>query len=362
MKKKYQSSKFKRFSAQRARSEDKARKRTKKRNRGSLTLPKPRQSREWTKPRIVTAPSLFSFTENPEKAIEFFTELDAAFAETPSGKHVFIDLESVTKMTPEVIVVLISRIEEERSTNSRASSGNVPRNNVARDMLASSGFYEFVKTKHRVKKPSRGAIEKFGDHMVVAEMAARLIENVAKPLGMSTHQEDGHQTTAVECMTNTREHASGHQSNRKGRKKWWFSVYRDPGNKVAQFAFVDLGIGIFVSLERQKPPWVVDLMAKLGSEKRTAILKKLLTDQTGQTADKGLPIKKRTSTKEAHRGKGLPNIARRNREKQTRRLRIISNNVFANVEESQYLTLEQGFSGTIICWEHWTTDYERQHD
>ena len=358
MKKTYQSSKFKRFSAQRARSEAKTRSQKRKRNRGSLTLPKPKKLREWKRPIIITAPPLFSITENPKKAIAFFTELDAAFTNTPKGKHVFIDLKSVTKMTPEVIVALISRIEEESSMNDKASSGNVPRHDVAHDMLASSGFFEFVKTKDRVKKPSRGTIEKFSDHKVASARTAQLIEKVGRPLGMSEHQEDGHQITAVECMTNTREHASGHQNNRKGRKKWWFSAYRDPQNKVAQFAVVDLGIGIFVSLERQKTPWFADFLAKLGSEKRTDILKKLLTDQT---AESGLPISKRTSTKKSHRGKGLPNIAKRNREKQTRRLRIISNDVFADVEKSHYYTLEQEFPGTIICWEHWTPDYERQH-
>lgn len=359
MKKKYQSLKFKRFSAQRARREAKARKRIKNKNRGSLTLPKIKTSRRL---KTVIAPSRFSLTRNPNETIKFFTQLNDAFAKTPEGKYVFIDLKSVTEMTLEVIVILISRIEEEKSMNNKASYGNVPGNALARDMLASSGFYDFVRTRAQLNEPLRGAIEKFGDHKVDSEMAARLIENVAKPLGMSAHQEDGHQTTAVECMTNTREHASGHQSNRKGKKKWWFSVYRDPENKVAQFAIVDLGIGIFVSLQRRKPPWFVNLMAKLGSEERISILKKLLTDQTDQTADNDLPTRKRTSTKKSHRGKGLPNIARRNREKQTRRLRIISNNVFADMEESRYFTLEQEFSGTIICWEHWTADYEQQHD
>ena len=72
--------------------------------------------------------------------------------------------------------------------------------------------------------------------------------------------------------------------------------------------------------------------------------------------------KKRTSTRKGHRGKGLPNIARRNREKQTRRLRIISNDVFADVKKSDYRMLEQEFPGTIVCWEHWTTDYGQQYD
>ena len=352
MKKTYQSLEYKRYSSQRTRSEEKTRRQKKKRNRGSSTRPKPKTSR---KLQTVIAPSKFSITENPNETIKFFAELNNAFAKTPEGKHVFIDLKSVTKMTPEVIVILIARIKEEKSTKNKASSGNVPGNTLARDMLASSGFYDFVTTETKPNKPASGGIEKFSDHKVLSEKAARLIERVAIPLGMSKHQEDGHQITAVECMTNTREHASGHQSNRKDRKKWWFSVYRDAENNVAQFAVVDLGIGIFVSLERQKPPWFLDLLAKLGSKKRTGILKKLLTDQT---ADNGLPIKKRTSTKKSYRGKGLPNIARRNREKQTRRLHIISNDVFADVERSHYYTLEQEFPGTIICWEHWTTDYE----
>lgn len=353
---KYQNPKSKRFSALRARSEEKARKPIKKMTRRSSTLPKPRNS---GKLRTVTAPALFSLTKNPDKTIEFFAELDAAFAETSRDKHVFIDLESVTEMTSEVIVVLISKIEEEKLMNDKSSSGNVPKNNVARDMLASSGFYDFVTPNTPVRKPSHGVTEKCGDNIVDAEKAARLIGTVAESMEMSMVQEDGHQTTAVECMTNTREHASGHQSNRKGKEKWWFSVYCDPKNKVAQFAFVDLGIGIFVSLERRKLQWVADLKAKLGSETRADVLKNLLTDQT---AGNDLSPRKRTSTGEAHRGRGLPNIARRNREKQTRRLRIISNNVFADVEKSHYRTLEQEFPGTIVYWEHWTTDYEQQYD
>lgn len=131
---------------------------------------------------------------------------------------------------------------------------------------------------------------------------------------MTVDQEDGHQTTAIECMTNTREHASGNQPSRKGEKKWWFSVYYDTRNNVAKFAFVDTGIGIFESLKRRRFPL-------FGSIKRSEILKLLLADSTDRNSIKP---KDRTSTKLSHRGKGLPNIARRNRLKQTRRLRIIS--------------------------------------
>ncbi|MDE2645387.1 MAG: hypothetical protein OXI05_06070 [Bacteroidota bacterium] len=340
MKKKYQNKKFKRHSAQRARREEKARERIRTRKRGALTPKKPRRRRKDSR---VKAPALFSLTENTDETIRFFTKLEGALTETPEDKIVFIDLGSVTKMTPEVIVVLISRIEEE--TLVPQLYGNAPQNDVARNMLASSGFYDFVTSQTRVRNPKRGVIEKCGDRIVDPEKAAQLIDQVRESFQMSLKQEDGHQATAIECMTNTREHASGNK-NRKGEKKWWFSVYCDSENKVVQFAFVDLGIGIFASLERRKMPWS-------GSEMRSDLLKKLLANQTG---DNGLSPRKRTSTGKGHRGRGLPNIANRNREGQTRRLRIISNNVFADVEKSDYHMLEQEFSGTVVCWEHSVED------
>ena len=94
------------------------------------------------------------------------------------------------------------------------------------------------------------------------------------------------------------------------------------------------------------------------SEKRSEILKSLLADTTNGNSMKP---KDRTSTKLGHRGKGLPNIARRNRLKHTNRLIIISNNVYADVENNKYQMMEQNFSGTIICWEHSTQNNE-QHD
>ena len=92
-------------------------------------------------------------------------------------------------------------------------------------------------TQSRLKKPTHGAIQKIDDRMVDAEKAARLIEDVAKRL-------------------------------------------------LNLFSLI--WIGIFVSLERRKIPWVIDVMAKQGAENKAGILKELLTDQT---ADNGLPAK-----------------------------------------------------------------------
>ena len=340
MKKAYQSLKYKRYSAQRTRRQEKERNRAKKRRRGISTQPKRNPQKA---PIRVVAPINFSFINNCDETIQFFIDLEKAFAKTSKYKYVFIDLRDITEMTPEVIVALISKIDKEKEKNHRSSSGNVPRNEVARNMLASSGFYKYVKTRAAIKEPSYGTIENYDGRSVASDKAAQLIDKAAELLTMTSPQEDGHQSTAVECMTNTLEHASGRLP--KGNEKWWFSVYCDPKNGIGQFSFVDVGIGIFVSLEKHQFKW-------FGAKPRSDILKMLLA---GQTADKSLSQKKRTSTRKGYRGRGLPNIANRNRLGHTRRLIIISNDVYANVEDGKYHLLEQEFKGTIICWEHQVT-------
>ena len=81
------------------------------------------------------------------------------------------------------------------------------------------------------------------------------------------------------------------------------------------------------------------------SEKKSEVLKSLLADTTNGNSMK---TRDRTSTAMDHGGKGLPNIARRNRLKNSSRLIIISSNMYADVENNKYQMMEQNFSGTII--------------
>jgi len=280
--------------------------------------------------------------KNSDETIRFFNELENAYGNISPEKLVFIDLNSVDEITPEVIVILISRLDEMNPQNQRLVYGNVPRNEIAQEMLAGSGFYDFVKSNVQSRKATKGVIKKCGNSYVDSQKAADLSEMIAGYMKMTVDQEDGHQATAIECMTNTREHASGNHSSRRGEKRWWFSVYCDTQNNVAKFAFVDTGIGIFESLKSRRFPL-------FASKKRSEILKSLLADISDRNSMK---TKDRTSTGMDHRGNGLPNIARRNRLKQTHQLRIIINNMYADVENNQYQMMEQNFSGTIICWEH----------
>lgn len=107
--------------------------------------------------------------KNPDETIRFFNELENAFEKISRHRPVFINLNSVDEITPESIVLLISRLDEISPNHQRLVYGNVPRNDVAQDMLAGSGFYDFVKSNVRINNSAIGIIEKCGDSYVDPE-------------------------------------------------------------------------------------------------------------------------------------------------------------------------------------------------
>ncbi|MDE2956184.1 MAG: hypothetical protein OXU68_04130 [Bacteroidota bacterium] len=247
-------------------------------------------------------------------------------------------MKNVTRMTPDVIVVLLSRIKDPKFTYSAPTAGNVPRNSVTRDMLAESDLYSHVSTRTRVDPPRHGRITQRSGDLVAAKEAAALIQAVDRSLTMTTSQRDGIEATAIECTTNTREHASG--SDRKGTKGWWFSACCNPETQRSQFAFVDLGIGIFKSLESKHILRNARLPLKTGSASRYDLLRARLA---GPEEDGHDGVQRRSGTEQGYRG-GLPNMKTRNMRSEMRQLVIVSNNVHADVERNEFQQLEHEFA------------------
>jgi len=59
----------------------------------------------------------------------------------------------------------------------------------------------------------------------------------------------------------------------------------------------------------------------------------------------------RTSTGESFRGKGLPEIKANLDNKSFSHLRVLTNNVFADIAAGQYVNLDYNFSGTFFYFE-----------
>jgi hypothetical protein len=134
----------------------------------------------------------------------------------------------------------------------------------------------------------------------------------------------------VECMGNTHQHASA----RPGEQTWWASVFRDSRRKCDCFTFVDMGVGIFNSVE-------LSLRLRIYSFTgfRHQILKRLLEGK--------IP----SSTGKPYRGRGLPWIYRSCIDQKVKRLVIVTNNVFGDAERDDFRALEHDINGVILYWE-----------
>lgn len=339
MKKCYQSAQAKRYQAKRSRRQAKARIRAEKPSGryGQSGYRRTQTQESESEPLVISAPEVFSFVDNPNLTSRFFADLQATYQRAGAGQHIYIDLKSVIAMTPEVIVVLLSRLKDSKFTRDRPTRGNVPDNAKARGILRGSGFYKYVHSKSRKGSSAHGSIHSERNNCVNAKQSAALIDSVAESLPMSIEQEDGLQAVALECMSNTIEHAAKIRSK---KEYWWFSVYRDLEEGRAQFALVDNGIGIFASLKRRRPIWWLQLRANVKSGTRADLFEAMMRRQV------------RSSTGKKYRGRGLPTIAKRNRLKQVRRLVVVTNDVYADIDNASYRVLEHEFRGTIFYWEH----------
>ena len=135
----------------------------------------------------------------------------------------------------------------------------------------------------------------------------------------------------VECMGNTHQHAS----QNPGEQTWWGSVFRDTRRHCDCFTFIDMGVGIFNSVELSTRLQIY----KLTGFRRTQILKELLEGK--------IP----SSTGQPYRGKGLPTIYRSGLDGKIRRLVILTNNVYADAARGEFLSLSCEVKGVILYWE-----------
>jgi hypothetical protein len=137
--------------------------------------------------------------------------------------------------------------------------------------------------------------------------------------------------TLIECMANTRKHASPQHSI-----NWWLSVYNDPRTRITSYSFCDTGIGIFKSAKVRN---LTKFALSLGLYRNKDILERILDGKI------------ESSTGLAYRGKGLPKIYSDYKNGHIKRLFIAANDVFADFDNGIFLDLEDPLTGTFLYWE-----------
>ena len=290
----------------------------------------------------ITAPKHFSFIEKPEETIKFINKLEELYLNKSS---VFVNLKDITYLDYSAVTILVSVMFSFKTRNIQFN-GNFPKNGDLARLLINSDFFKYLdkpigkKIEYALGKENQ--IFTRANKEVNSELGYIVMAETTSTIWGEKRTCKGLQRTLLELMQNTNNHAD---INKKGEKHWWLSVNHDKPNKKVSFIFIDYGVGIFESL-KHKPNdnkwfgWFEKIKNRLVYGDNSEILKLLLDGQMHLTV-----------TGQHFRGKGLPGIREVLSRNQISNLRIISNNVFTDVNNDKYIKLNEVFSGTFVTWE-----------
>lgn len=289
------------------------------------------------------APVNFSLLNNEKETLSFLKKIRDNYRRSCK---VVILLDEVDTISTDAILVLLSNMVQFKAANI-GFNGTRPKNKFVDRKLESSGFYKYLydmpildQDMYTFKKMT-SHIYTHGQKDVAAKEADQLVKYASETVWGTARRCQGIQTTLVELMHNTHDHAS----KIKGDKHWWLSVEHDEKNHEVTFSFIDFGVGIFRSLENKEPGeplyGSLDYITKLFPFATTEVDKlKLILE--GKVV--------LTQTNEYYRGRGLRKIYTKYINNQLSDLSIISNYASARVAQNDYHSIKDEFEGTFISF------------
>jgi hypothetical protein len=302
--------------------------------------------RRFGKYKHIVAPPNFTLVGNPhpEKVIAFINRLKECL---DKKKKVFVVLSHITTIENDAIAVLLSAIVRFKALGV-PFDGNTPDNWHCRQVLQESGFFQAMHTgryldinSYLLKSQTKNLMV-HASREVDSARTANIIEEAAITIWGERNRCQGVQTTFLELMQNTMNHASLTQ---QGEKHWWLAVKHQQEENKVRFIFVDYGVGVFTSLEN-KPS---------NSKFFGALTKMRNRFKYGNNAELLQLILKgelhMTITEEYYRGQGLPGMVDSLKVNWFSNLHIITNNVYANIAANEFKLMSENFGGTFIYWE-----------
>lgn len=283
----------------------------------------------------VTAPKVFSFIKDPAAATTFIQDLGRAFR---TNHNVYVNLRDVEELTSDAVVVLLSRLTDPSFARGMKFGGNEPQAEAPRQLLNKSGFFEFVISRQLKEPPENGRIMRKTAIQVDPEVADEMVQFATQRMNGKVEQRRAAYDSLIELMANTHEHSNRHLP---GVNFWWANVYCPAGAKRSFFTVVDNGAGIFKSMTIRA--FRRQLRSLIGNSENTSLLRDVLEGRVELPSRTGL----------RNRGKGLRAIHKRfaSRKDGMQNLVMISNDVYAHLEDGRYEVLDPPFDGTLVYWE-----------
>ncbi|WP_289062679.1 ATP-binding protein [uncultured Zobellia sp.] len=271
------------------------------------------------------------FTLEPENVKEVLEYIEAVKKIGREKKDVNFILKDVEEIGIGAISMLISVMNELEERNV-VFKGTKPKKDKPKNILEKSGFMNFVVGKVREQnRTTRNIIFTTGK----INTHQKNIVNAIHKANLTVWGEDGRSPllygTIVEMIKNSCKHAFKIED----KVKWHIAVNHDEKNNKVKFSFVDNGIGIIKSFEKE------DLMKIFGGYFRN----------NAEFIDAAYNSGIESKTGKAWRGTGLPTIYETFSDKIIKKLVVITNNVYCDFETNKKFTLKEPFSGTYYYWE-----------
>ena len=287
----------------------------------------------------IEAPRCFSMIENPEGTLELINSLERSLQKK---EKVFVVLKHVEKIASGAIVVLLSIMIKFRNQNV-GFNGDHPKNKKARLALINSGFFEHLYETQgdHISIQGHKGIFTHANKTVDSNLSDQLISIVSKMIWGMPKRCTGVQRTYLELMQNTNNHAS---LNGPNEHHWYTTVSYNKDKNKACFSFIDYGVGIIESINKNEKGkfWksLTKIFSILKPQNNGDFLRLLLDGSIHKTA-----------TGDYYRGKGLPGIYKAFKDNKISNLIVITNDAMADCQENAYRTLKNKFVGTYIYWE-----------
>lgn len=294
-----------------------------------IGTPVVQQREQWDNKQFesLKAPANFSFVENTVEVLAYFENIQRYINRR---KPVLINLKDITNLTNDAIVLLLAFIKNPKITKNVLIRGNYPKDTVLRKIFQESGVFGVNGNENETKNYILTRQNKKAEGGIANE----LIKRATKIVFGQEARCPGVYRALMESMANTCYHAKPEQI---AHETWWLTVYHDKAHNKVSFAFIDLGVGIFKSSKmtgfREK------LTSFFGITDNRDVLKEIISGN------------KMSSTKIPYRGKGLPNIYKGLERNYYSNLKIISNDVKADLTANHYEKLSKEFNGTFLYWE-----------
>lgn len=251
------------------------------------------------------------------------------------GRPVFIDISGMTGFTLAGAMYLSASLEHslEHPHPRTLVKGNMPSNGTIANEFFRTGFFDNLKVEGGGQLPSsHSAWERRQDKVVLADVAAQLVDFADRWVGLQPEQIRAISQNLVECMTNTINHATMQGEERT--QPWIAGVWCN--RDTAYFAFVDKGVGICGSAEAQSFLRSAGRTLRLYGSDR--LLKTAFAGQMG------------SSTGQRGRGLGLPRMQRDAEAGILEDLYVRTGQAVGRIDKMTFHREKETLRGTVIAW------------